>query len=380
MSKLLLKIFDIQNTLVENKDIVSLNDSQKYDLVIADVPNKNSQEWIWGQNLIYHLNSPGLGFMITTTGTLNRKKEIDIRKKLLEQDIIDCIIALPNNLYETDTLERVIVIFNSNKKKNQKNKILFIDTKSYCQKVARSKSELTTKGIKKASFAYRNYNIELGFSNLVDTSTIIANNCILTPSLYTANSNDKISDLRLKDVAEVISGKKIGGKVTSQTLNPYLYLNIKDMDEKNGVLLYETANIELFDTSDSLLCSCIKAGDIIINTKGTKTKIVLVDEDFRSSIISDNLCIIRVDKNSYNTYVLYEFLRSSKSLKLIETMFSGTGKIITREHLKSLPIPSIELSEMNTIGNEIKLARKEYLKAIKTFQGKKEKYLKALNF
>ena len=153
------------------------------------LPPKGNANYAWLQHMISKLSVKGKAAIILANGSLSAGgQEEEIRKKLIEADLIDCILSMPSNLFYTVTIPCSIWVLNRNKK--QKGKTLFIDAKNMGTMVTRKIRELNEDDIKKIAMTYHNYkdneNYEdvAGFCKAATLDEIKENNYVLTPGRY----------------------------------------------------------------------------------------------------------------------------------------------------------------------------------------------------
>lgn len=153
------------------------------------LPPKNNANYAWLQHMISKLSQNGKMACILANGSLSASgQEGEIRKKIIENDLVDCIIAMPTNLFYTVTVPCSIWIINRNKK--QKGKTLFINATNLGAMVTRRLRELSEEDIKKIANTYHNYqndeNYEdvKGFCYSATTEEIKSNDYVLTPGRY----------------------------------------------------------------------------------------------------------------------------------------------------------------------------------------------------
>lgn len=150
---------------------------------------KNNANYAWLQHMISKLSQNGKMACILANGSLSAGgQEGEIRKKIIENDLVDCIISMPTNLFYTVTVPCSIWIINRNKK--QKGKTLFINANNYGTMVTRRLRELSEADIKKVAETYHNYqnndnyeNIN-GFCYCASIEEIKSNDYVLTPGRY----------------------------------------------------------------------------------------------------------------------------------------------------------------------------------------------------
>ena len=153
------------------------------------LPPKNNANYAWLQHMISKLSQNGKMACILANGSLSASgQEGEIRKKIIEEDLVDCIIAMPTNLFYTVTVPCAIWIINRNKK--QKGKTLFINATNLGTMVTRRLRELSDSDIKKIADTYHiyqnneNYENLKGFCYSATTEEIQSNDYVLTPGRF----------------------------------------------------------------------------------------------------------------------------------------------------------------------------------------------------
>ena len=153
------------------------------------LPPKNNANYAWLQHMISKLSQNGKMACILANGSLSAGgQEGEIRKKIIENDLVDCIIAMPTNLFYTVTVPCSIWIINRNKK--QKGKTLFINATNLGTMVTRRLRELSEDDIKKIADTYHNYQNDENYENVkgfcysATAEEIKSNDYVLTPGRY----------------------------------------------------------------------------------------------------------------------------------------------------------------------------------------------------
>ena len=153
------------------------------------MPPASNANFAWLQHMIYHLAPGGRMGMVLANGSLSSQSggEGDIRKNIVNADLVDCIIAMPTQLFYTTQIP--VSLWFITKRKKQAGKTLFIDARKMGAMVSRKLRELTDEDIKKIADTYNAYvNGTLedvkGFCAVVDTEKIAEQDYILTPGRY----------------------------------------------------------------------------------------------------------------------------------------------------------------------------------------------------
>jgi len=153
------------------------------------IPPANNANFAWLQHMIHHLAPNGKMGCVLANGSLssNTSNEGVIRKNIVDADLVDCIVAMPTQLFYTTAIP-VSLWFISRNKKN-KGKTLFIDARKLGTMVTRKNRELTDKDIAQISDAYDAFEENKledikGFCAAVPTAEIAKQDYILTPGRY----------------------------------------------------------------------------------------------------------------------------------------------------------------------------------------------------
>ena len=153
------------------------------------IPPAGNANFAWLQHMIYHLAPNGRIGMVLANGSLSSQSggEGEIRKNIINDDLVDCIVAMPAQLFYTTQIPVSLWFVSRNKK--QKNKTLFIDARKMGTMVTRKLRELTDEDIKKLADTYKAYvdgTLEdvKGYCAVKDTKDIAEQDYILTPGRY----------------------------------------------------------------------------------------------------------------------------------------------------------------------------------------------------
>lgn len=174
---------------------------------------KNNANYAWLQHMISKLSQNGKMACILANGSLSAGgQEGEIRKRIIEDnDLVDCIIAMPTNLFYTVTVPCSIWIINRNKK--QKQKTLFINANNLGTMVTRRLRELSEDDIKKISETYHcyqnnnNYENIKGFCYSATTEEIKTNDYVLTPGRYVGVEDSKEETISFEEKMKSITSE-----------------------------------------------------------------------------------------------------------------------------------------------------------------------------
>ena len=152
-------------------------------------PPAGNANFAWLQHMIWHLAPNGRIGMVLANGSLSSQSggEGEIRKNIINADLVDCIVAMPSQLFYTTQIPVSLWFLTKNKK--QKGKTLFIDARKLGTMVTRKLRELTDEDIKRIADTYNAFvdgtlKNEKGFCAVVTTQDITKQDYILTPGRY----------------------------------------------------------------------------------------------------------------------------------------------------------------------------------------------------
>ncbi|MFA6074892.1 MAG: class I SAM-dependent DNA methyltransferase [Negativicutes bacterium] len=153
------------------------------------LPPGGNANYAWMQHMIHHLAPNGKIGLVLANGSLSSQSggEGEIRKNIIEADLIEGIIAMPPQLFYTTQIPVSLWFINKNKK--QTGKTLFIDARNLGTMVTRKLRELPDTDLAKIGetfAAFENGSCEniKGFCAVVETAEIAKHDYILTPGRY----------------------------------------------------------------------------------------------------------------------------------------------------------------------------------------------------
>lgn len=193
-------------------------------------PPKGNANFAWVQHFIHHLSPTGIAGFVLSNGSMssNTSNEGEIRKNMIENDLVDCMVALPNQLFY-NTMIPACLWFVARDKKNhnfrdRRGQFLFIDARKLGIMVDRRHRELTKEDIKKISDAYHTWRGEMkdekyqdiqGFCKSTTFEEIRKHEYVLTPGRYVGaeeeEEDEEVFEERMKRLTSELTKQMENG-------------------------------------------------------------------------------------------------------------------------------------------------------------------------
>jgi type I restriction enzyme M protein len=190
------------------------NDDDWWNAKLADdprwkygTPPPGNANFAWVQHFIYHLSPRGSAGFVLANGSLSSKTsgEGDIRQKLVEAELVDCIVAMPDKLFFNTGIPVALWFLSKDRGGNghrkRKGEVLFIDARKLGTMVTRKLRELTDEDIEQIAgtyHAWRNhdggYEDVPGFAKSAALEEIKKQDFVLTPGRYVGSEEAEADD------------------------------------------------------------------------------------------------------------------------------------------------------------------------------------------
>ena len=170
------------------------------------LPPHSNANFAWMQHMIYHLAPKGVMAMVLANGSLssNTSGEGDIRKAIVDADLVDCIVALPKQLFYNTGIPACLWFISrkrlGNGDRKRAGEVLFVDASELGHLIDRTHREFTEEVVQKIVNTYHEwrkkggkYEDAKGFSASATLPQIQKHNYVLTPGRY-VGITDAIDD------------------------------------------------------------------------------------------------------------------------------------------------------------------------------------------
>ena len=164
------------------------------------VPPVGNANYAWLQHIYHHLAPKGTAGVVLANGSMssNQSGEGEIRKAMLEADVVDCMVALPGQLFYSTQIPACLWFLARKKnpdkgRRDRRGQVLFIDARKMGELVDRTRRELTDAEIQKIADTYHAWRGEknageyadvAGFCKSATLEEIRKHDHVLTPGRY----------------------------------------------------------------------------------------------------------------------------------------------------------------------------------------------------
>jgi type I restriction enzyme M protein len=168
------------------------------------VPPPGNANFAWVQHFIHHLAPNGIAGFVLANGSMSSSQsgEGEIRKAIVEADLVDCMIALPGQLFYSTQIPVCLWIIARDKKngrfRDRRREVLFIDARALGRMIDRTQREMPTDDILSIAASYHawrgdegagQYQDVAGFCRSASLEEIRAHQHILTPGRYVGSGD-----------------------------------------------------------------------------------------------------------------------------------------------------------------------------------------------
>ncbi len=209
------------------------------------VPPVGNANFAWVQHFIYHLAPYGTAGFVLANGSMssNTSNEGEIRKNIIEADLVDCMVALPSQLFYNTMIPACLWFIAKDKInhnfRDRRGETLFIDARKLGTMTDRRHRQLTDEDVKKVSDTYHAWRGEpineqavayqdvAGFCKAVKLEEIRKQGHILTPGRYVGAKESEEDEEAFSETMEKLTAKLAGQLNDEKRLNEEITKTLK---------------------------------------------------------------------------------------------------------------------------------------------------------
>ncbi len=189
---------------------------------VFGVPPQGRADYAFQQHILQSLKpKTGRCAVLWPHGVLFRQEEADMRRKLIEADLIECVLGLGPNLFYNSPMEACVVVCRTQKPKARRGKILFINAVNEVTR-ERAQSFLTDEHLQRVVRAYQEFKDEPGFTSVVPIEEIRAKEGNLSIPLYVGGETQAQTDVAAESARTALPEALLGWLESSAKLRAAL--------------------------------------------------------------------------------------------------------------------------------------------------------------
>ena len=316
-----------------------LNDDFRRSFLFQDVylSNRNSAEWLFIDNMLSGLLGDKAVALVTGKALFSNT-DIEYRNKLVSSGWLEGIIELPSGSLSFTGMKVYMLIFSKNNKEVKfvdASNVIGVENKRYVN------LELPVKTIE-----------EMYFSKNIKTKPIeelidIPNLC---PSTIILDVKKMENGVKLKELADVFIGNQYtlgvfeSKGLISDKKTGYRILTSSDIE--NGMVRWQALrSVVMKDNKFDKFA--IQYGDVVVTSKSSKVKTVVVDIEPKEKIlVTGGMLIVRPQLDKLNPTYLKMFLDSDLGQSALKSIQKGTVIVtVTASGLSTIEIPMIDINK-----------------------------------
>ena len=209
------------------------------------VPPVGNANYAWLQHIYHHLAPNGTAGVVLANGSMssNQSGEGDIRKAMIEADAVDCMVALPGQLFYSTQIPACLWFLARNKNpgkglRDRRGQVLVIDARKLGVLVDRTRRELTDEEIKQIADAYHAWRGEpnageyadvAGFCKSASLEDIRKHSHVLTPGRYVGAAEQEDDGEPFEDKMLRLSALWREHRVQATKLDAAIEANLKEL-------------------------------------------------------------------------------------------------------------------------------------------------------
>ena len=184
--------------------------------------------------MVSKLSEGGVAGFVLANGSMssNTSGEGDIRRELLEKDMVDCMVALPGQLFYTTQIP-VCLWFLRKDKAARKGQTLFIDARNHGTMIDRVLREVKAEDIKTIADTYHQWRDDDGYADVAgfcysaELAEIERHGFVLTPGRYVGAANEEDDGVEFSEKIVELQAKLLEQLVESEVLSEKIKINLE---------------------------------------------------------------------------------------------------------------------------------------------------------
>ncbi|PES40840.1 N-6 DNA methylase [Priestia megaterium] len=358
-----------------------------YHRFIYGIPPKTSADMAFVLHALASVKETGRAIVIVSNGTLFRTgNEKKIRKNMIAADVIEAVIALPENMFGGFNIQTNLLVLNKQKPQDREGKILFINAEEEFQQVRRQRY-FSEENIAKITKVFNEGPTLDNFSKFVDNKDIKdadllckryleENQLDIEPFGKIKFSHESFEEMNIEKkalgtLASIYRGMNVTSKMQESEQHGYKVIKLSDV--QTGEVLVNQLTSYSIKNNARIDSYKVQEGDVIVSSRGTTIKVAVIPQHEGDILLSSNFLGIRLGK-SIDPYYLKAYLESPVGQFLLTSKQIGTAvATINPSDIKEIVVAVLDLEQQKTLGEAFIEVKASYERAIREAEKERQK-------
>ena len=200
------------------------------------VPPKGNANFAWVQHIVHHLKPEGVAGFVLANGSMSsgQKSESGIRQRLVEEDLVDCMVALPGQLFYSTQIPACLWFLARGRARRRE--VLFIDARQMGRMLDRTHRELTDEEIAHIAGTYHvwrdgaeDYSDEPGFCKSASLEDVRKHDYVLTPGRYVGMAPQEEDDEPFEEKMARLVAELRDQQAEAARLDAVIAMNLQEL-------------------------------------------------------------------------------------------------------------------------------------------------------
>ena len=199
------------------------------------IPPAGNANFAWVQHMIHHLSPKGVAGFVLANGSMSSTSsgEGEIRRSIVEADLVDCMVALPGQLFYSTQIPACLWFLSRRRKRREK--VLFIDARSMGRMEDRTHRVLDKADVQKIAGTYhawrnkKGYRDAPGFCKSVEIKEIRKHGHVLTPGRYVGSAPQEDDGEQFEQKMKRLAAEWDRQQSEARRLDRIITKNIRDL-------------------------------------------------------------------------------------------------------------------------------------------------------
>jgi hypothetical protein len=320
------------------------------------VPPAGNANYAWIQHILSKLTDDGRAGVVMANGSMssNSGGEGEIRARIVEADLVSCMVALPTQLFRSTGIPVCLWFFAKDKSAGKQGatdrtgQVLFIDARELGFMVDRAERSLAAEDIARIAETFHAWR---------GSSSAVASRVSRMPTCRVSAPVVSLADIKAAEYA-LTPGRYVGAAEVEDDGEPIdakierLTRILRVADVGDGAVRADGPDFVSEDFVRQIGPKAARAGDVLLTTKGTVGRVAIMPEHTEPVVYSPQLCYFRIlDPSRLSARWLAYWFKSGEFLMQASHRANNTdmAAYINLADIRSLVLPDVDVRKQRGI-------------------------------